>query len=74
MSSTKFDAPEIANNSEAGVAINHDVHDMAALHRFMIWAYEQNKNTMNDAFLEASIRIIIYYLGKHYNSQKEKLN
>jgi len=74
MSSTKFDALEIANNSEAGVASNHEVHDMVALHRFMIWAYEENKNTLNDAFLEASIRIIICYLGKHYNLPREKLN
>jgi len=63
MNSTTFPTPKNARTRE-----DHKDKDILAFYRFMIWAYEEAENTLDDDFLKAAIHTIIYYLAKHYNT------
>ena len=63
MTSKTFSTLEIACTRE-----DHKDEDILALYRFMVWAYEEADNTLDDEFLKAAIHTIIYYLSKHYEA------
>lgn len=63
---------DISRLTDKQIAQNSRSSDIAAFHRFMLWAYEESDTNFEDEFLKAAIHTIIYYLTKHYNAGSER--
>ena len=66
MTSKTFSTPKSACIRE-----DHKDKDILALYRFMVWAYEEAENNLDDEFLKVAIHAIIYHLSKHYEAGRK---